>query len=98
MRARLAFLNPTRDSPDRLTSTAAGVRLVDVLVFPPTMRPGGRGPRTLPPAMRGPPTAHHGSFWTRRWAQPAWACLLAGAWLHVSPGKPLPSAGPRLHP
>jgi hypothetical protein len=34
--------------------TPAGIRLVDVLVFPPTVRPGGRGPRTLPPAMRGP--------------------------------------------
>src|SRR5215469_4119891 len=51
---------PDARFPDRLALTPAGVRLVDVLVFPPTMRPGGRGPRTLPPAMRGPPTAHRG--------------------------------------
>jgi hypothetical protein len=46
---------PARDSPDRCAlEPPASVRLLDVLVFPPTMRSGGRGPRTLPPAMRGP--------------------------------------------
>jgi len=46
---RLAFLNPARDSPDRLARGLGWYLPGGLVVIPRTMLPGGRGPRRVAP-------------------------------------------------
>jgi hypothetical protein len=80
---------PTRDTPDRTTRDPDRCPSDGRARVPPTTRPGGRGPRTLPPALRGPLNRSSPVPFANRKTSSAAASLLLGPAGYCADGAPI---------